>query len=66
MALPAEPWAALLGCLLSLGHLGLETGGGSISIDEAGEKAVLWLGWPVAGLDPERLELLMMVFLGPR
>lgn len=63
LALPEAPAAALLSRLLSLGHLGRETGGGAISLDEAGENAVLWLAWPVASLDPEGFEQLMMVFL---
>ena len=49
--------------ILRLNHLGIETRGGTLSIDETGENLVLWYSRPVAALDPEGFDNLIGSFL---
>ena len=49
--------------LLQLNHLGLETGGTCLSVDETGRHIVLWYSRPVQGMDAEGFTNLVGAFL---
>jgi len=49
--------------LLQLNHLGIETGGTCLSVDETGQNIVLWYSRPVQGLGAEGFNNLVASFL---
>ena len=60
---PESDQAESLRRLLQMNHLGIETQGATISLDESGENIVLWISLPIDRLDPDEFERVVGAFL---